>query len=146
VGAKAPILIFAAVALAGCSGGLKRFAPPGFVKYEDRAKGQPVAPSIAARIEEAQATGGGHFPKLSEQPAAAPAGVAAPEQTAFGDELEAVREALLNEVEADRAAAAAERADSLEIHKEALDEALRKDDAAARKERGLPPAPPPIKD
>ena len=146
MGAKASILILAAIAAAGCSGGLKRFAPPGFVKYEDRAKGQPVAPAIAARIDAAQAESDGAFPDLSAQPSAAPAGIAAPELAALGDELEAVREALSVAVEADRAAAAAERTQPIEPQREALDEALRKDDAAARKERGLPPAQPPIKD
>jgi hypothetical protein len=146
VGAKAVILILAALAATGCSGGLKRFAPPGFVKYEDRAKGQPVAAPIAARIEEAQATADGDFPNLSAQPAAAPSGIAAPERTALGDELDAARESLLEAVESDRAAAASERTHSIEPEREALDDALREDDAAARKERGLPPAPPPIKD
>lgn len=146
MGAKAAILVLAAVASAGCSGGLKRFAPPGFVKYEDRAKGQPVAPAIAARIEESQATSDGAFPNLSAQPAAAPPGIAAPERAALGDDLDAARENLLQAVEADRAAAASERADPIEPQREALDEALRADDAAARKERGLPPATPPIKD
>lgn len=146
MGAKAVILVIAAMASAGCSGGLKRFAPPGFVKYEDRAKGQPVAPEIAAHIEEAKASSEGGFPNLSEQPAAAPAGIAEPERTALGDELGAARAALLEAVEADRAAAAAERTHSLEPQRDALDEALREDGAAARKERGLPPAPPPIKD
>lgn len=146
MGAKASILFLAAVALTGCSGGLKRFAPAGFVKYEDRAKGQPVAASIAARIEEAQATSDGAFPDLSQQPAASPAGIAAPERQALGDDLDAARETLLDAVEADRAAAAGERAQPIEPQRDALDEELRKDDAAARKERGLPPAPPPIKD
>jgi hypothetical protein len=140
------VLLFAAVAAAGCSGGLKRFAPPGFVKYEDRAKGQPVAPAIAARIEEAQAVTGGKFPKLSEQPAAAPAAIAAPERDVLSADLEAARETLLQEVEVDRAAAAGERARSLDVEREALKEELRQDDAAARRERGLPPPPPPIKD
>lgn len=146
MGAKAVILVLAAVASTGCSGGLKRFAPPGFVKYEDRAKGQPVAAPIAARIEEAEATADGDFPNLSEQPAAAPSGIAAPERTALGDELDAARKDLLDAVEADRASASAERTESIEPKREALGEALQKDDAAARKERGLPPAPPPIKD
>lgn len=146
MGAKASILLLAAVALAGCSGGLKRFAPPGFVKYEDRAKGQPVAPSIAQRIEDAQATTDGAFPALSEQPSATPAGIAAPERAALADDLDAARADLLDAVQSDRAAAAIERTHSIEPERAALDEALRKDDAAARQERGLPPAPPPIKD
>ena len=146
MGAKASLLILAAVASCGCSGGLKRFAPPGFVKYEDRAKGQPVAPAIAARIESAQATSDGPFPNLSEQPAATPAGIAAPERAALADELAEERATLLQAVENDRAAAATEREEPIESQRDALGEALRNDDAAARKERGLPPAPPPIKD
>lgn len=146
MGAKVSILVLAAVASAGCSGGLKRFAPPGFVKYEDRAKGQPVAPAIAARIDAAQAASDGAFPNLSAQPAAAPPGIAAPERTALGDDLEAARANLLEAVERDRAAAASERTDSIEPQREALGEALREDNAAARKERGLAPPPPPIKD
>lgn len=145
MGAKASLVIIAAFAVAGCSGGLKRFAPPGFVKYEDRAKGLPVAPAIAARIE-AQADAGGGFPKLSDQPAAAPAGFAAPERKALGDELDAARADLLEAIGADRAAAGIERIEPIEPQRDALDEALRQDDAAARAERGLPPAPAPIKE
>ncbi|MDZ7627550.1 MAG: hypothetical protein U5J99_03970 [Parvularculaceae bacterium] len=135
----------AALAITGCSGGLKRFAPPGFVKYEDRAKGIPVTPAIAARIEAQSGTGGG-FPKLSDQPASAPAAIALQERAALGDALDAQRSDLLQSVEADRATAAAERLDAIEPQRDALGEALREDDAAARAERGLPPAPPPIKE
>jgi hypothetical protein len=145
VGAKASFLVVAALAVAGCSGGLKRFAPPGFVKYEDRAKGIPVSAEIAARIG-AQSDAEGGFPKLSEQPAAAPAAIAPQERTALGDGLEAQRSELLKAVEADRASAAAERLDAIEPRRDALSEALREDDAAARAERGLPPPPPPIKE
>lgn len=135
----------AALAVAGCSGGLARFAPPGFVKYEDRAKGIPVSPEIAARID-AQSETGARFPKLSEQPAVKPAAVAPQERAALGDGLDAQRTELLQSIEADRAAAGAERLDAIEPQRDALDEALRNDDAAARAERGLPPAPPPIKE
>lgn len=145
MGAKASLLIVAALAVAGCSGGLKRFAPPGFVKYEDRAKGIPVSPEIAARID-AQSGAVGGFPNLSEQPAAAPAAIAPQERAALGDALDAQRTELLQAVEADRATAAAERVDAIEPRRDALDEALRQDDAAARAERGLPPPPPPIKE
>jgi hypothetical protein len=146
VGAKASVFLLAALAAAGCSGGLKRFAPPGFVKYEDLAQGQPVAPSIAARIDASRSAEAGDFPDLSAQPSEAPAGIAAPERVALGDELEAARVALIEAVERDRAVASAERIESIEAHRDALDDALKTDDAAARKERGLPPAPPAIKD
>jgi hypothetical protein len=145
VGAKASLVVIAVLAAAGCAGGLERFAPPGFVKYEDRAKGLPVSPAIADRIEAQSGTDAG-FPNLSEQPIAAPAGIAAPERVALGNELDAARDALLQAVEADKAAAAAERADSIEPARDALDEALLNDNAAARAERAPPPAPPPIKE
>lgn len=140
--AKASLVLLAVIAASGCAGGLKRFAPPGFVKYEDRAKGQPVSPEIAARIE-AQAEKGGGFPNLSEQPAAAPAAIAAPEREALGQDLETVGANLKKAIEADRAAAAVERTAPIEPQRDALDAALAKDDAAARSERGLPAASPP---
>ncbi len=143
--AKASLAILAAIAASGCAGGLKRFAPPGFVKYEDRAKGQPVSPEIAARIE-AQAETGGGFPNLSEQPAAVPAAIAAPEREALGRDLEAAGANLQQAIEADRAAAAAERTAPIEPQRAALDTALAKDDAAARAERGLPPPASSIKE
>lgn len=146
MGAKASVLLIAAVAASGCSGGLKRFAPPGFVKYEDLAQGKPVAPSIATRIETAQAVEAGAFPDLSGQPGQTPAGIAAPERAALGDELDDARMNLVDAVDKDRADAAAERIQSIEPQRDALDEALKIDDAAARKERGLPPPAPPIKD
>lgn len=146
MGAKASVILISALAATGCSGGLKRFAPPGFVKYEDLAQGKPVAPSIAARIEEAQSGDAGAFPDLSAQPSSTPAGLASPERLALGDELEAAGAALVAAIEHDREIAESERVDSIEAHRDALDVALKADDAAARKERGLPPAPPAIKD
>lgn len=143
--AKATLVVLAAIAASGCAGGLKRFAPPGFVKYEDRAKGQPISPEIAARIEaQAETTKG--FPNLSEQPAAAPTGIAAPEREALGRDLEAAGADLQKAIEADRAAAAAERTAPIELQRAALDAALAKDDAAARAERGLSPPAPSIKE
>ena len=46
----------------------KRFAPPGFVKYEDLEKGIPVDPAIQARIEEAPKVEKPRYPVLSELP------------------------------------------------------------------------------
>ena len=50
MGAKSYLLLCAALASAGCSGGLQRFAPPGIIKYEDLEKDQPVSPVIAGLI------------------------------------------------------------------------------------------------
>ncbi len=146
MGAKAYVVVFAAVAACGCAGGLKRFAPPGIVKYEDLAKGQPVSPSIAARVEAAENDGPGAFPVLSAQPGEAPAGIAAPERAALGDGLVAARADLLRAIDADRATAAGERIDTIEPERDALGDAIRNDDAAARRERGLPPLAPDLKD
>lgn len=139
-GAKVLLLASAALALPGCAGGLKRFAPPGIVKYEDLAKGQPVNPAIAARID-AQADEAGGFPNLSEQPNAAPEGIAGPERTAMEEALLAERDALNLAIGNDQALASAERETSLEERRDRLGEEIRKDDAAARRERGLPARP-----
>jgi hypothetical protein len=139
MGAKAYLLVFAALALTGCSGGLKRFAPPGIVKYEELEKDIPPNPAIVARIEEERDAPGGGFPKLSEQPTALPQGIAKPERAAMTDGLIAGRDALNEAVAEDRILAAAERETSLIDQGEALGAAVAKDDAAARRERGLPP-------
>lgn len=135
---KAYLLAIAMLAAAGCSGGLKRFAPPGIVKYEELAKGQPVNPAIAARIEAYQDESAGGFPNLSEQPQKTPEGIAAPERSAMEAALLAERDALNEAIEADKQLAAAERDASIETAREALEEALARDDALARRERGLP--------
>jgi hypothetical protein len=135
---KATVLALAALAAAGCSGGLKRFAPPGIVKYEELAKDQPINPAIAARIEDYQDERAGGFPNLSEQPQKTPEGIAAPERGAMETALIAERDALNDAINADKELAAAERGASIEAARDALEEALAKDDALARRERGLP--------
>ena len=135
---KAYLLAIAALAAAGCSGGLKRFAPPGIVKYEELAKDQPVNPAIAARIEDYQDERAGGFPNLSEQPQKTPEGIAAPERGAMEAALIAERDALNDAINADKELAAAERDASIEAARDALEEAIAKDDALARRERGLP--------
>jgi hypothetical protein len=139
MGAKAYILVLATLVVAGCADGLKRFAPPGIVKYEELAKDQPANPAIVARIEESRAAPGGGFPKLSEQPTALPHGIAKPERAAMSEMLLVDREALNAAVLEDRALADEEREASLVEMRDALGAAVAKDDAAARRERGLPP-------
>jgi hypothetical protein len=135
---KASLLALAALAAAGCSGGLKRFAPPGIVKYEELAKDQPVNAAIAARIEQYRNQSAGGFPNLSEQPQKTPEGIAAPERSAMEAALIAERDALNDAIDADKELAAAEREASIEAARDALEEALARDDALARRERGLP--------
>lgn len=139
MGAKAYILVIAALAAAGCAGGFKRLAPPGIVKYEELAKDQPPNPVIAERIEAQKDEPGEGFPNLAKQPTKLPEGIAKPERDAMIADLLAERDALNAAMETDRAAAGTERAEALETQRDALSDALSKDDAAARRERGLPP-------
>lgn len=140
MGAKAYIFMIAALAVAGCaSGGLKRFAPPGIVKYEDLAKDQPPNPAIVQRIDEQKDEPGGGFPNLSEQPTKLPEGIAKRERDAMIADLLVQRDALNIAVEEDRVLADGERQQALEADRDALGDAVAKDDAAARRERGLPP-------
>lgn len=125
----------AAFAATSCASGLKRIAPPGIVKYEDRAKGQPVSPAIEARIETYQKEEAGGFPILGEQPSLAPAGIAAPERAAMEQALLAERDRVNEAVAADRLLAAAERGETLEGARDALGEAIVEDLSAARRER-----------
>jgi hypothetical protein len=118
---------------------LKRFAPPGIVKYEDLAKDQPPNPVIAERIEAHKADPGGGFPVLSELPTNLPEGIARPERDAMIGDLLAQRDVLNAAVASDRDLAATERDEALETVRDELSEAVAKDDAVARRERGLPP-------
>ncbi len=142
MGAKAYILLLAAFAAPGCAGGLKRLAPPGIVKYEERAKGQAVNPVIEARIAEYRKDGEGGFPVLSQQPSKTPEGIAEPERAVMQTDLLMLRDRLNDAVAFDRIAAEQERAAPLEDARDALGQAVLKDTAAARRERGLPPRKP----
>lgn len=139
--AKASYFLIALLAAGGCANGLKRIAPPGIVKYEDRAKGQPASPEIEARIEEYNKEDAGGFPRIGEQPSKAPDGIAAPERAAMEAALLQSRDELNEAIAIDRALADAERLEGLEESRDALGAAVLKDDAAARRERGLPPRP-----
>lgn len=139
MGAKAYGVLIAIVAASGCADGLKRFAPPGIVKYEDLAKGQPASPAIAARIDANAEAGDGGFPALAAQPTAVPQGIARPERDAMKEALLSDRDALNAAAVEDRVMALEERDASIEEMRDKLGEAVAKDDAAARRERGLPP-------
>lgn len=138
MGAKAYILVGLALAATGCTGGLQRLAPPGIVKYEDRAKGVPINPQISERMEASKDAPGGGFPNLSEQPTDLPEGVAKPERDAMLAEMLQTRDALAAAVEADRLMATAEREGDPAEARDALDVAVAADDAAAKRERRKP--------
>lgn len=100
----------AATLLPGCARlGLARFAPPGTIKYEDLAKGEPIDPAIAARIEAVKAERDPAYPDLSEQPQTRPEGMPEIEREEAIEALQRRRDALAAAIAADRAAAAAER-------------------------------------
>lgn len=152
MGAKLYPVLFCAALLAapGCAN-LARFAPPGFVKYEDLAGDAPPNPAIEARIAEVKKEQKGDgFPNLSKAPSKTPDAMPAAEREAAMEELRSARERVDADVAAARIAAAADRAasdaqsakGSLEGARDALGEAVRRDDEAARKERGLKPRAP----
>ena len=127
--------------LGGCSGGLKQLAPPGILKYEDLAKGEPVDPQIKARIDAHQADESSIYPVLAEQPDFLPEGIAKPEREAMAENLIEQRNALNDAVAEDRIAASSERDGDLSAERSALGEKVQKDDAAAKAERKQPVLP-----
>lgn len=121
--------------LGGCAGGLKQLAPPGILKYEDLAKGEPIDPQIKARIDARQADTAGGYPVLAEQPDYLPEGIAKPERDAMAENLIEERDALNQAVADDRILASMERDGDLAAERNALGEKVLKDDAAAKAER-----------
>jgi len=53
----------------------KRFAPPGFIKYEDLEKDIPANPQITERIENRAKAQKAKYPNLSDSPNAIPEGI-----------------------------------------------------------------------
>lgn len=133
-----------AMGAAGCAG-IERFAPPGIVKYEDLAKGQPMNERIKARVVEANTAEPARYPNLSQAPQAAPETLSAEEQAALEAALKEMRAALGSATaavtvslgEGDDAGA-----EALMAVRDALKAKVEADDAAARTERGLPPRRP----
>jgi hypothetical protein len=134
----------------GACANLKRFAPPGIVKYEDLAGDKAQNPEIAERVAARKEGRETAYPNLSKTPQKAPQAIAAETQASDIAELAALRDELNAAVAADREEAVAERAAPvllpgtlgeaapLEAAREALADAVAKDDDAARAERGLP--------
>ncbi|GJL91365.1 hypothetical protein [Hyphococcus sp.] len=127
------------VALQGCeSTDLARFAPPGIIKYEDRAGDQPANPEIVARVAERKADPeAGGFPNLSAAP-----GKEDRPQKREQDDIEAeitglteARDEVVDAAEMDRLAAEAELARDLPAERDALKAQIEKDEAIAARER-----------
>jgi len=132
-----------AMCAAGCAG-IERFAPPGIVKYEDLAKGQPMNDQIKARVAEARSEKPATFPNLSKAPRAAPATLPEDEQAEREAALKGMQESLSTAVAADRGAIGADGgAEALVAARDALKALVEADDAKARAERGLPRRKPP---
>jgi hypothetical protein len=145
-------LIVLPALVCGCAS-LKRFAPPGIVKYEELAGDQPMNAEIKARAQERKESDEQRFPNLSEAPSAAPEGMSATQQASQMDALRDQRADLSAALAEDLTLAAAERAEpvplpgkgdaalSLSEARDALAKAVEEDDAVAREERGLAPRP-----
>ncbi len=127
------------VALQGCeSGDLARFAPPGIIKYEDKAGDQPPNPAIVDRVAERKnEPDAGGFPNLSE----APGKKDQPKKRKQADidaeisGLSASRDEVAQAVDDDREQAAAELERDLPAERDALKAQIEKDEAIAARER-----------
>ncbi|MHA7872355.1 MAG: hypothetical protein ACX939_08400 [Hyphococcus sp.] len=126
---------------------LARFAPPGFVKYEDIASQKPPNPAVEQIIAERRESPEKRFPKLAEQPSERdrPAKRPAEDVKAEIKALADARETLQSDLDAARAAAEADRieGDLLNARRDALDAQLKIDEASAKAERQDEPPPAP---
>ena len=138
---QALLLCFSAAfaSLAGCqSGDLSRFAPPEIVKYEDLAGDQPINPEVAARIEARRnEEGAGKFPRIAETPDETDRPIKKPKREIAEDAAMLVdaRDALAEDVTADRVAADADKEQDLTAQSQTLQDRIKSDTAAAARER-----------
>jgi hypothetical protein len=124
----------------GCSDlQLARFAPPGIVKYEDIASEKPPNPAIQQMIEERREDREKEFPILAETPSKKdrPQKRSAAENDAVIASLEEARNTLNESIEASRARAKTELAESVPLpeRRDALTNQIEQDEAFAKKER-----------
>lgn len=140
--AKLILIAVTAIAVSSCADAVKRFAPPGIVKYEELAKGEPVDAAIAARIKERRVADDAAFPILSEQPSETPEAMAKPDRVAM-EKLLTERRTITNDaIAADRAEAPSDRVTPLAAQQEAIQAAIEEDrDAAARERAAAIPVP-----
>jgi len=112
------LVVTSSVVLGACSNvDLKRFAPPGIIRYENLAKDQPVNPVVDAKIDEIKSRKRKAFPVLSEKAFDAPDGINAKTRESAEVELIEKRESLEARIADSRTAAAAERISPLEEEK-----------------------------
>ena len=137
---KLAVVVFPPFAVAaGCADvDLKRLAPPGIVRHENLAKDQPIDPAIKARMEEVASRDAEGFPVLADQPSEAPRGLGSDIRTVQENDLMAKRDALSAASQADRAAADAERLETLEAERDALAAGAAQDAVAIARERRAP--------
>lgn len=138
----------AVLLIQGCANSsLARFAPPGFVKYEDIAGEKPPNPVIQESVRNYQQETRGEFPVLSETPSAGQPPERPPDaqRDAALQGLVEQRDVFAAELEADRAAADADllEREKLSAESDSFAERLEGDLAAARAERqeGVPNTP-----
>jgi len=86
----------------------KRFAPPGFIKYEDLAKDIPVDPAIQARIDSVAVNKEADYPDLSQTPSEIPKGETKRVRELTVKNLIAVREVIDTDIARARSLAEAE--------------------------------------
>ena len=98
----------ALIAIGGCANA-KRFLPPGFVKYEDLAKDQPVSTEIQEAVETYATAEDARYPRLREQPSATPNKPSQKNLAAETERLLRAREELSAQIDNDRKLADAER-------------------------------------
>ena len=116
---------------------LRRFAPPGIIKYEDLAKGEAIDPAIASRAKQVREKKDKSFPKLSEQASVAPKGINAPTRAKMKENLESERQLAASGIEEARSAAALERQQSITDQRERAEQAIEEGaQAIARENRG----------
>ncbi len=91
------LIVFAALNISACETA-KRFAPPGFIKYEDLEKGIPVNPAIQQRITEISPDEDAKYPNLSDTPQIVPVGLPTEERADAEDWLLATRDLVQGDI------------------------------------------------
>lgn len=137
-------VISVSILLTACSSSdLRRFAPPGIIRYEDLAKGEPIDPVVQSRIDESNAEKGKSFPVISEQQTTIPEGLDAPSRDELTTNLEQSRATAAADIAKAREDAQLERQQSIIAKREQAEAAIEQGaNAIARENRGPLPEPP----
>ena len=128
------------ISLGGCSHeAWRRLAPPGIIKYEDLAGDQPTNTEIQAQIDQRTESGNARYPKISDTPGKTDRPTAPPNEEVAAEisALSTQRDEILEKVDDDRAAVAADRdtLGGLDAERDDLAARLEQDEAAAQRER-----------